>query len=253
MRRVVIAIALLLLFGAARLPLEIHLAKLQQQAGFHTAKLDLPLRQQLGQSSFVAALSGFRSLVAVILWIQANDSWQKVEWGRMAGQLQNVTTLQPKSTLYWDMSAWHMAWNAAIAAMEDKSQPSEALRRLKQRQYFDIGKKFYEDGLLNNPDSAYLWERYGDLLSQKYEDHAAAFKAYKTAASKPGARPQMKREAAYELAKIPGRERDAYNEMKAIYDLGDKERLPSVIASLKRLEEKLGIPADQRIKESNAH
>jgi len=146
-----------------------------------------------------------------------------------------------------------MAWNAAIAAMEDKSQPSEPLRKLKSRAYEETGKKFYEDGLRNLPDSADLWARYGDMLRQRLEDHAAAAAAYKTAASKPGARPYMAREAGYELQQVPGHDREAYDLFKDLYDKGGQNHVPSVISSLKRLEEKLGIPADQRIKESNAH
>lgn len=240
---------ILLLFGGMRLPLEIHLEKLQQKAGFHSASLDLPLRQQLGQLSFVAALSGFRSLVAALLWIDAHEAWQRIEWGRMAGLLQTVTTLQPKSVLYWDMSAWHMAWNAAIAAMENKKQPSEILRRREQRKYWELGKKFYEDGLRNNPDSSELWARYGDLMRQQFEDHSAAAEAYDKAADRPNARPYLHRMAAYELTKVPNHEREAYDRLKALYDKGGSERQPSVISLLKHLEEKLGIPIDQRIKE----
>jgi hypothetical protein len=253
MKRAVIAILLLLLFGAARLPYEIHLQKIQRQEGFNSASLTLPLRQQLGQMSFVAALSGFRSLVAAVLYIEAYEAWQKIEWGRMAGLLQTVTILQPKSVLYWDMAGWHMAWNAAVAAMNNKSQPSEVLRRREQREYWELGKKFYEDGLRNNPDSSELWARYGDLLRQQFEDHPAAVKAYDTAATKPNARPFLRRIATYELAQVPGRERETYDRLKALYDEGGTERQPTLIRLLKQFEEKLGIPADQRIKESNAH
>ena len=253
MKHAAIAIALLLVFGAARLPLEIRLRKEQQAMGFHTATLSLPLRQQLGQMSFVAALSGFRSLVAAVLWIQAHEAWQKIDWARMEGILRTVTTLQPKSILYWDMSAWHMGWNASIAALEDKKQPSKTLRELKQRSYWELGRKYYEDGLLNNPDSAALWEGLGIIERDKFEDHAAAAKAFATAATKPNARSYLPRFAAYELAKVPGREREAYNKLKALYDQGQDERMGTLIHLLKDFEEKLGIPADQRIKEDKAH
>jgi hypothetical protein len=252
MKRAAIGIAVLLLFGAARLPFEIHLSRLQQAAGFRTTNLNLSLREQVGQMGFVAALSGFRSLVAAVLWIEAHSAWQKVEWGRMAGLFQTVTTLQPKSILYWDISAWHMAWNASIAALEDKSQPSKVLRERAERQYWDRGKKFYEDGLRSNPDSADLWEKLAILERDKYEDHAAAAEAFATAASKPGARAYVRRMGAYELAQIPGKERKAYDELRAIYDEGPAQRVPRVITDLKKLEEKLGIPADQRIKDTAA-
>jgi hypothetical protein len=253
MSRAAIAILLLLIFGGVRLPLEIHLAQEQRSAGFHSATLNLPLREQIGQLGFVAALSGFRSLVAAYLWIEANSAFEKVEWGRMAGLFQTVTTLQPKSILYWDMSGWHMAWNASLYALEDKSQPSEVLRERAQRQYWNLGRKFYEDGLKANPDNGELWARYGDLLSQKYEDHEGAFRAYETASTKPDARPQYRRLAGYQLASVPGKEREAYQFLKSIYDMGPSQRMPSIIHDLKLLEEKLGIPPDQRIEKKAAH
>ncbi len=248
MKRAAIAIAALLLFGGARLPLEIHLANAQAAGGFHGTELDLPLRQQVGQMGFVAALSGFRSLVAAVLWIQAHAAWEKVEWGRMAGLFQTVTTLQPKSILYWDMSAWQMAWNASVAALEDKRQPSEVLRQREQRKYFELGRKFYEEGLRSNPDSGELWQKFAILERDKFQDHAAAAQAFLTAAGKADARPYYRRMAAYEIAQIPGREREAYDLMKSLYAEGVEQRRLRLIDDLKRLEEKLGVPADQRIK-----
>jgi hypothetical protein len=251
MKRVVIGLAALLAFGAARLPLEIHLDRLQRATGFRATSLDLPLREQVGQMGFVAALSGFRSLVAAVLWIEAHSAWEKVEWGRMAGLLSTVTTLQPKSILYWDMSGWHMAYNASQAALDDKKrQPSAILRQRAQQQYFDLGKKFYLDGLRSNPDSGALWENFAILERDKFQDHAAAAHAFAEAATKPDARPYERRFAAYELAQIPGREREAYEKLKALYDEGPTQRYPSLIHDIKVLEEKLGIPADQRIMDS---
>lgn len=248
MKRAAIALGLVLIFGAARLPLEVHLTKLQREAGFRTVSLDLPLREQVGQMGFVAALSGFRSLVAAVLWIEAHNAWQDLEWGRMAGIFQTVTSLQPRSILYWDLSAWHMAWNASVAALENPEQPSRILRERAQRQYWELGRKFYEDGLRANPDSADLWEKLAILERDKFEDHAASARAFLTAAEKPGARPYFSRMAGYELAKVSGREREAYDVLKAAYDRGDRQA--TLLRVLRELEEKLGVPADQRIKGS---
>lgn len=247
MKRLALAVALVLAFGAARLPLELHLAQAQRAAGFRTVSLDLPLREQIGQMGFVAALSGFRSFVAAVLWIEAHTAWENLEWGRMAGLFQNVTTLQPRSILYWDLSAWHMAWNAAAAAIENQAQPSKILRERAQRQYWELGKTFYEDGLKANPDSAELWEKLAILERDKFQDFAAAAQAFLTAAEKPGAKPYYRRMAGYALAQVPGREREAYDVLKAAYDRGDRQ--PTLLRTLRELEEKLGVPADQRIKQ----
>lgn len=258
MKRAVIAGLAILVFGGARLPFERHLAAMQNAAGFRTTKLDLTLREQLGQMGFVASLSGFRSLIAAYLFLEAYDAWTTPigdtgqQWSRMANLLRTITTLQPKSEMYWDMAAWHMAYNASVAALEDERQPSEPLRRRAQRQYWDLGKKFIEDGIANNPRSPKLRATLARILLEKYDDHCAAADAFAAAAAQPGALPYLRRAAAYELAKCEGREQEAYKALLDLYNGGDSERTPSVIASIKRLEDKLGIPPEQRIQEPDA-
>ena len=121
MIRQVIAIALLAVFGFLKMPAERSLDAAQRQSGLRGTALNLDLREKVGQLGFLAALSGFRSPLAAFLWIEAHNAWEQTEWGRMAALFDAVTTLQPRSLLYWDMAAWHMAWNASTAALQDTS------------------------------------------------------------------------------------------------------------------------------------
>ena len=240
-------VAALLLFGLARLPLETSLDATHRSAGLRTAALDLGLREQIGQLSYAAALSGFRSLVAAFLWIEAHTAWEQTAWGRMAGLFQSVTALQPRSLVYWDLASWHMAWNAAVAARENPKEPSEFLRRRAEREYQQLGRDFLERGIANNPDGYLLHERLGIMLRDKYNDPCGAADAFTAAATRPEAPPYVKRLAAYELSACPGREREAYEKLRAIYLLGDQEHLPRVITLINELEEKLDIPASDRL------
>jgi hypothetical protein len=63
----------------------------------------------------------------------------------------------------------------------------------------------------------------------------------------PGAPSYDKRVSVYELSRCEGREREAYERLRALYDEGEKERLPTLIKRLKFLEDKLNVPPDQRI------
>jgi len=236
----------LVVFGLARLPLERSLESAQRDAFLRAESLNLGLRDQLGQLSYAAALSGFRSLVAAFLWIEAHTAWEQTAWGRMAGLFRTVTSLQPRSLVYWDLSSWHMAWNAAIAAYQNPKEPSEFLRRRAEREYQTLGKEFLEQGIANNPDRYLLHERLGILLRDKFSDHEGAAAAFGKAASMEGAPPYVKRLGVYELAAIKGREREAYDKLVEIYDLGPDERKPRVLTLLHELENKLGIPSEQR-------
>src|SRR5437867_28645 len=142
MMRTVVVLAALIGLGALRLPIERKLAVLHRQEHFHGVEFNLDLRENLGQLGFVAALSGFRAIVADALFIQAHAAWENTEWGRMLLLFRHVTTLQPRVLLFWDMAAWHMAWNASVAAMNDANQPRQALRVKAQREYFALGKDF---------------------------------------------------------------------------------------------------------------
>jgi hypothetical protein len=237
----------LIAVGALKLPIERDLAIIHRQEHFRGVEFNLDLREKIGQLGFIAALSGFRSVVADALFIQAHVAWERTEWGRVLLLFRHVTTLQPRAILFWDMAAWHMAWNASVAAINNRTQPRLALRVKAQREYFALGKDFLERGIKNNPDRPHLYEALARLYKEKYQDHEHASEFFAKAASLPGAPTYNRRFSAYELSHCEGREREAYERLRQLYDEGEKERLPTLITQLKFLENKLGIPQEQRI------
>ena len=247
MIRALLVLAILLTLGLLKLPLERDLATLHRQEHFRGVKFNLDLREKLGQLGFIAALSGFRAIVADALFIQAHVAWERTEWGRILLLFRHITTLQPRVLLFWDMAAWHMAWNASVAAMNDRTQPRLALRVKAQREYFALGKDFLEHGIRNNPDRPQLYEALARLYKEKYKDHERASEFYAKAAALPEAASYDRRFSAYELSYCEGREWEAYERLHRLYDEGQQEQLPTLITRLKFLEDKLQIPQDQRI------
>jgi hypothetical protein len=249
MIRGAIVLALLLVFGALRIPIESALAQQHRSTDFREAELGLDLREQISQLGFLAALSSFRSLVADVAFIQAHVAWERTEWGRVLLLFREATTLQPRSILFWDMAAWHMAWNASVAAPHDPAQPNDVLRRKAEHEYIALGKDFLERGIKNNPDRPQLYESLARFYKEKPNNHGAAAKCYAKAAALPGAPEYDERFAAYELSFAPGHEREDYNALRALYDRGAHERLPTLLKRLKFLEQELNIPLDRRILE----
>ena len=238
---------MLLLFGVIRLPIESRLNEEHRAAFFHGAKLNLGLRQQIGQLGFLAALGGFRAVVADGLWIQAHIDWTRTEWGNMLFLFNSVTALQPRNVMFWDVSAWHMAYNASAAAILDRKQPRLALRLKRQHEYFLIGRDLLERGIQNNPDHYKLYESLALVLRDKLQDHCGAAVQFGKAAQFPDSPTYEVRFAAYELSFCPGHEREAYNELVRLYRLGEKEWLPTLFLRLKYLQETLNIPQSERI------
>lgn len=246
-RRYAMAAVILLIFGAARLPFERDLSEQHRASFFHGARLDLSLRERIGQLGFLAALSGFRSLVADALWLDAHAAWERTEWGRMALLFSSVTTLQPRALLFWDMAAWHMAWNASVAALEDPKIPTEALRRRAQREYFDLGQDFLKRGIENNPERWELHDRMALLYKDKYKDHCAAAEQYRLAEQLKGAPDYIRRFTAYELAACPGHDEEAYQKLRQLYLDSEQNRLPTLLRLLGDLQEKLHVPLAKRV------
>jgi len=110
---------------------------------------------------------------------------------------------------------------------------------------------FLERGIKNNPDRPDLYEALARLYKEKYKDHEHASEFFAKAVALPGARTYNRRFSAYELSYCEGREREAYQRLRQLYDEGEKERLPTLITRLKFLQTKLNIPPDQRIPDSN--
>lgn len=249
MKRLVIALLVLLAFGGAKLPFERSLAAEQRSAFFHSAELNLGLREQIGQGGFIAALSGFRSVIADLLWIRAYVAWESTEWGRMKILFDAVTSLQPRALDFWDSASWQMAFNASVAAMEDKNQPRLALRQKAQREYFRIGEEYLLRGIQFNPDRALLYDRLGALYAdvRKFNDPCKAAWAYGEAAKRPDAMEYVHRLALYNLAQCPGHEAEAYAGLVKLYHKGKEERLPTLLKRIDELQEKLKIPPEQRI------
>jgi hypothetical protein len=129
-------------------------------------------------------------------------------------------------------------------------QPRIALRIKAQMEYFALSKDFLECRIKNNPQRLQLYESLARLYKEKYQDHARASEFFVNAAALPGAPSYNKRFSAYELSYCEGREREAYQRLRQLYDTGENERLPTLVTRLKFLENKLNIAQDQRIRET---
>jgi hypothetical protein len=248
MKRWTVPLLLLLLLGALKTPLESRLAAEERQAGFQSSSVSSRHRSRLGQMGFIAALSGFRAAVADAYWIRAHNAWKRTEWPRLFGLLDTATQLQPKSILFWEMAHFHMAYDAAIEVLENSTrEPSLPLRLKAKREYLALGEQFLLDGLRFNPQSSRLYDLLGQLYSRRFDDPARAAEAYAAAARCPNPPQYVRRFEAFELAKIPGRERDAYTKLRALYLESPRNHVPTLLQNLQRLQQKLGVPLAERV------
>ena len=133
--------------------------------------------------------------------------------------------------------------------MNDMSQPRQALPSQSAARIFRDRQRVPRARNKNNPDRPELYEALARSYKEKYKDHERAAEYYAEAAKLPEAAPWDRRFSAYELSYSEGREREAYERLRSLYDEGEKERLPTLIKRLQFLEDKLAIPQEQRIPE----
>lgn len=245
--RKTLAILLLAVFGFAKWPIEEHLESERDKAHFTGTKFTLSLRDKLSANSFLAAVGGFRALVADFCYLDAHAQWTRVEWGRMKLNFDAATTLMPHCILFWDQASWHMAFNASVAALEDKNQPREALRLKAQQEFWKIGEQYLINGIANNPDDPTLYDHLGFLYREKFKDHCRSAEIYAECAKIPNAPVYAHRFHYYELAECPGHEKEAYEGLLKLYKAGENEHLPTLLKKLGILQEKLNVPAEQKI------
>ncbi len=243
-----LGIIVLIVWGLAKTPLETNLARERMHEQFGEFKLASNVREQLGQAGLLAVFGGLRAAMADLIYIGAFMAWEKADYGVVKVRFDVCTALQPRCELYWDMAAWHMAWNgAAYVEMRDKTITDPMERDREIHRYWKLGEEYLLRGIQNNPDSWTLYERLGAIYRDKFHDNYKAALAYAEADKRPGRLDYVHRFAATFLADAPGHEREAYEKLLALYNEGKAQQLKVVLQKLQLMERKLGIPNEQRV------
>lgn len=244
------AVALLILWAAIKTPWEYQLDA-RQTLLIHGMRpqISAEMRDQLGQGLTLAALGGFRSLAAVIVWLSLYEAWTLREWPRVRTNIDLAVLLQPRDPFYWDNGAWHLAWNASIdAANRPDRAPLE--RMVESRRWIDAGRDLLERGIRANPEKSVLRQRLGDLYWHRLEDYDQAALHYREAIALPRAPEYLERFVGYALQRA-GRPQEAYDYFRNLW----KKRRPGdpparwerVERELRKLEEELNLPDDIRL------
>jgi hypothetical protein len=230
-------------------PLDNHIRAERQALKYGGAHVNRSLRLQLGQGMAIALLAGFRGVVADFVWIQSHGYWEKKEWLRQYRDMEMVVTLQPQSTLFWDTSAWHMAWNIGYAVSVDTNVYTKAQGLKRQREWWDRAGEFLKRGIDNVPNRYDLYFSLAWLYDQKYKDFCRAEELFGKAASFP--------EAPNYIARMEARAEEKCGDIKGAYAYwlrlwsadrnNSKQDWNIVEREIKRLENVLNIPDGQRV------
>jgi tetratricopeptide (TPR) repeat protein len=244
-----LAVLVLVVPAFALMPLERRVNDTRERLKYGGAHVTLAMRDRLTQCMAIGLLAGFRGVVADFVWIQNHAFWENREWLRMYRNMEMVTTLQPQSVLFWDLSQWHMAWNIAYAARTDPANRTQAEGLKREREWQEKARDFLQRGIENIPNRYDLYFMMGWLYYEKLKDNCAAAEYLGRAAQFREAPTYAGRLYARTLEKCD-RIQEAYDYWKTLWqqDRNTPNQLWNVIErEIKRMEDQLNIPNDRRV------
>ncbi|MEO6906394.1 MAG: hypothetical protein ABI210_00755 [Abditibacteriaceae bacterium] len=140
--------------------------------------------------------SGFKSQVANLLWMKADEYSDQGFVTRQNPLMEMVVTLDPHFIDAWSTAGWQWAYNvyadiptnALYTSIHPKSKRDKAIR-VEQERDINVGLDYLERGSNMNPDTYRLWFEWGWTRAQKaglYDEKTIAL--YRKAREQPDAR-----------------------------------------------------------------
>jgi tetratricopeptide (TPR) repeat protein len=256
LRRAALVALLLGLWAPCKIVWEQRISQEQDFLRYRGAPMTRQLRDELGQGLTIGVLSGMRSVVADLVWLNVTTAWMNEDWWRMGSYINLCTALQPRAPVFWDMGGWELAWNASINAMGDTRMRAPDLRQIKaSRFWIERGLEIYKRGIENNPTYWMLWRDTGMLYDQRLKDYRSAACYYQKASELPGAPIYLERFSAIMYdQKHANDDQAAYPAWKALWErlTPEQRKMKShegdrIESEIRRLEQKLSIPKEKRV------
>jgi len=249
LRKVIVSVVLILVFGLVRLPLERMVDGQLRDGGYLQDNVELSMMDKLGQGGFAAALGGYRPLVASFYYLKAYiDAMDNEEWGRVDQTYGLITTLQPRNGHYWDNYVWHIGWNAYAWANGEADYQDHLgnewkgsnLRNITAPGYLKRAEEIGRRAVAMVKDDYRLYQRMGLLYDDKFGDKCEAARWYQKGSQVEGAPEFMHNIYAILLSECPGAEDEAYPLIAERYWNPDpRKRALSVYIQMESLEDRL--------------
>ena len=256
LRRAVLVALLLGLWAPFKIGWEQDITAQQNFLRYGGVPMTRQLRDELGQGLTIGVLSGMRSVVADLVWLEVTTQWMNQEWFKMGAYINLCTALQPRAPIFWDMGGWHLAWNASINSAGDPRSTNHSMREIKaERFWVDRGAEIYKRGIENNPQYWRLWDHMALLYQQRLLDYRTAAYYYEKAREQPDAPIYLERAVPIMFdAQHANDPVECYQRWKALWErLTPEQRTQKAHApdrlekEIRTLEQKLSIPKEKRV------
>jgi tetratricopeptide (TPR) repeat protein len=133
--------------------------------------------EAISQGAIWTAMSGFREVIAAILWVRADSYFHSGRYQEIVPLCRIITWLDPHEIDVYATGYWHMGWNFV-----DSQERSD-------RRYLPEALEFLKDGIKNNWTVYDLYHEAGftylDDKTRKYEQSTQWFLAARARGEKP--------------------------------------------------------------------
>jgi tetratricopeptide (TPR) repeat protein len=133
--------------------------------------------------AMIAALGGFRTVAADLLWLQAERVWDGGSWWALLPLLDAVTQLDPHFILAWQVYGWHAAYN----------MHAESETVIDRRYWLARGANILEQAVEANPDNWEIRFELGWTLYDRAHEKKRAAEYFYQADQMPGAKSYVTR------------------------------------------------------------
>lgn len=126
----------------------------------------------------IAALGGFRTVAADLLWMKVDNLWDGGAWYLLPSVMESVVQLDPYFLLAWQVYGWHLAYNLN----------AESLLDVDKRYWLDQGLQVLERAVMINSDSSEMTQELAWALYDRAHDLDKAAEYFYRAAELPEAK-----------------------------------------------------------------
>jgi hypothetical protein len=210
------------------------------------------LQGGLGQGLSLGLFGGLRALMADLLWLRVNLSWEQRRLPDTLGNLHLVTVVDPRPLVFWLNGARMMAYDMPswrIDSLGGRAGTSAGLQERIETEQARQALAWLDKALEFHPASAAIFIERANIYLNCWRDLGAAAADYRRAAEQPDA-PYYAARLHGELLRRLGRKREALAWLEQLHPRlprGDEAAAAGLVLSrIRELEEELGVASEQR-------
>lgn len=126
----------------------------------------------------IAALGGFRTVAADLLWLKVDHLWDGGAWYQLPSVMESVVQLDPHFLLGWQVYGWHLAYNLNAESVLERDRAY----------WLDQGLQVLQRAVAINPDSAEMTHELAWTYFDRAHNMTRAAEYFYRASQLPGAR-----------------------------------------------------------------